>query len=82
MQGMMALIEARTGGIRCAIAWTGRVRLHVEVKTHCGLQLEADEGVEQLPAVLMNCPACTRTLDELIERNKPAAIAKPIDKEG
>jgi len=33
----------------CIIRWTGRVRLHVEVVTICGAQMDAAEGVVQIP---------------------------------
>jgi hypothetical protein len=33
----------------CIIRWTGRVRLHVEVVTICGAQMDAADGVVQIP---------------------------------
>ena len=33
----------------CVVRWTGRVRLHVEVLTVCGEELDAADGVVQVP---------------------------------
>jgi hypothetical protein len=31
------------------VQWTGRVRLHAEVRTYCTITADASEGVYQLP---------------------------------
>jgi hypothetical protein len=33
----------------CVVRWTGRVRLHVEVLTVCGMKMDAADGVVQVP---------------------------------
>lgn len=46
----------------CVVYWTGRVRLHVEIRTWCGEKLEADDaadgGVLQVPDDTKICKAC------------------------
>ncbi len=55
---MKAVISIEPGKPPCLIYWTGRVRLHVEVLTYCGEQLEADDGVLQIPDDVKVCDAC------------------------
>lgn len=54
---MIAVIQV-AGEDPHVIMWTGRVRLHVEVKTYCGKAFEADDGVLQVPDNWKVCERC------------------------
>lgn len=55
-------LKGRDPSKPCVIRWTGRVRLHVSVKTWCDEQLGADDsadaGVLQLPDGVETCEGC------------------------
>ena len=61
---MVAAVEARIGAL-CAIAWTGRVKLHAAARTYCGIEANAADGVKQVPSIAITCEHCKREIKAL-----------------
>lgn len=64
---MLAAVQIDPNNPPCVIYWTGRVRLTVKVKTWCGQDADASEGVLQIPDDAKVCTTCTH----YIETGKP-----------
>lgn len=52
----------------CAVYWTGRVRLHVEIRTWCGHSVESDDSVDggalQIPDDSKICKDCKTAINK------------------
>lgn len=67
MPAMIAVVPIENEVRPCVIYWTGRVRLSVKVRTWCGREADASDGVIQVPATAHVCTKC----EEFIETGKP-----------
>lgn len=56
---MIAAVQIEDAKAPCVIYWTGRVRLHVGVRTWCGEAYDASDGVIQIPDDAKVCTKCT-----------------------
>lgn len=56
----------------CVVRWTGRVRLHVEVVTVCGDNIDAADGVVQVPDTVLQ----GRPVPSINGRGKPILICE------
>lgn len=56
----------------CVVRWTGRVRLHVEVLTVCGDNIDAADGVVQVPELVLT----GRAVPSIIGKGKPITICE------
>lgn len=75
---MLAAIQRAPRTWPCVIRWTGRVRLHVEVRTYCDAEpIDAADGVLQLPDNTIICEACRKAIaDEEIENSRRMLAAE------
>lgn len=60
----------------CVVRWTGRVRLHVEVLTVCGDELDAADGVVQVPDTVLQGRAIPSISDFGGKGRKPLKICE------
>ena len=66
---MIAVIK--NGPELCVAYWTGRQGFSVAVRTYCGAQLNASDGVLQVPDKTKICKGCDTALKKM-EATLPA----------
>ena len=60
----MKAIIAKPDAKPCLVYWTGRVWAHVGVVTYCNREVDAKEGVLQVPDDVPACEDCESAVKE------------------
>jgi hypothetical protein len=55
---MKAIVPSELGLTPHVVYWTGRVKFHVGVVTYCDEDLDASDGVLQVPDDVETCKRC------------------------
>ncbi len=68
---MIACIKNPMRGKLCIVFWTGRIGLRAVAKTYCSTELNAADGVLQVPEHKATCPTCIEAVKrESIKRDE------------
>lgn len=61
---MLAVVQGQAGDAPCVAYFTRQVRLHIGILTWCKREVDASNGVYQVPDTFRVCEACKASIAE------------------